>query len=241
MEGNMSGIMRKVAGRIKVAWNTWPMTRKLILAGIAVTIVGIAVLSKPVIVPVIAAPVTDEAARGRIVTRINQEGVTAIVSSSGVVSVGGKETARKMRTILIMEDLIPQGTDPWDVFDWKRWTITDFERDVNFRRRITAMVTAHIESLDDVDNANVAIVVPGWMLFVADLKPVTASVILTLRPGSDIRENRKKIEGIQRIFRFAVAGLIDENIVITDGSGLVLNDFEEKAGSDGVAVTLTVL
>jgi flagellar M-ring protein FliF len=226
----MTEFMQKGEGRIKPLWKTWTMARKLILAGLAVAaVVAVAALagvsSKPTIARVIAAPITDEAARNQIVTRINQEGVRTTVSSGGVISVENEETARKMRSILIREDLIPQGTDPWAIFDRDRWSVTDYERDINFRRSMTAMVAAHIKSLDEVDDAAVFILMPERTLFAADLNPVTASVILTPRPGSDIRENKKKIEGIQKILKFAVEGLADENIVITDRNGLVLNDY----------------
>jgi flagellar M-ring protein FliF len=237
----MNEFIKKVVEQIKSAWKTWTMPQKLILAGIAVAAVVavvalVGVSAKPTIVPVIDAPITDEAARNQIVTRINTEGVKTTVSASGVISVENEETARKMRSILIREDLIPQGTDPWAIFDRDRWTITDFERDVNFRRSITAMVTAHIKSLDEVDNANVSIVMPERTLFAADQNPVTASVILTPRPGSDIRENKKKIEGIQKTLKFAVEGLADENIVITDSNGIVLNDFEGMADYERVGI-----
>jgi flagellar M-ring protein FliF len=239
--GDMNEFIKKIVEQIKSVWKTWSMMQKLILAGIAVAAV-IAVVAlfgvsaKPTIVPVIDAAITDEAARNQIVTRINTEGVKTIVSASGVISVENEETARKMRSILIREDLVPQGTDPWAIFDRERWTITDFERDVNFRRAITAMVTAHIKSLDEVDNANVSIVMPERTLFAADQNPVTASVIITPRPGSDIRENKKKIEGIQKTLKFAIEGLVDENIVITDSNGIVLNDFEGMADYERVGI-----
>jgi flagellar M-ring protein FliF len=237
----MNEFFQKIVEQIKLLWKTWSMVQKLILAGIAVAVVIavvalVGVSSRPTIAPVIDAPITDEAARNQIVTRINQEGVKTTVSSSGVISVENEETARKMRSILIREDLIPQGTDPWAIFDRDRWTITDFERDVNFRRSITAMVTAHIKSLDEVDNADVMLVIPERSLFAADQNPVTATVIVTPRPGSDIRENKKKIEGIQKILKFAVEGLADENIVITDNAGLVLNDFEGMADYERVGI-----
>jgi flagellar M-ring protein FliF len=57
-------------------------------------------------------------------------------------------------------------------------------------------------------------------------------VIISPKPGSDITQNRKKIEGIQKVLKFAVEGLRDENIVITDQNGLQLNDFEGMAASD---------
>jgi len=183
-------------------------------------------------VSVIDAPIKDEAARDRIVMRINQEGIKTTVTPAGVIQVADDATAKRMRGILIREDLIPQGTDPWALFDRDRWTITDFERNVNLRRAITQMVTDHIKALDDVDNANVTIVVPADRLFASEQNPVSASVIITPKPGSDITQNRKKIEGIQKLLKFAIEGLKDENIVITDQNSLVLNDFTGMAAND---------
>ena len=142
-----------------------------------------------------------------------------------MIYVEDEPTARRIRAILIREDLIPPKTDPWAIFDVERWTLTDFERDVNLQRAITRNLEQHILALDDVDAASVTLVVPRHELFEEDQNPVTASVIITPKPGSDIMENRKKIEGIVSIIKFAVAGLQDENIVITDQNGLRLNDF----------------
>ena len=229
--------LRKLIAQIRGYWDKWSLVQRIILFGIVfVVIAGIGVLvtvsSSPNLVPVIDAPIRDEVARDRIVMRINQEGVNPIVSPAGVVQVQDQITAQRMRGILIREDLIPQGTDPWAIFDRERWTITDFERNVNLRRAITQMVTDHIKALDDVDNANVTIVVPADRLFASEQNPVSASVIITKKPGSNITEDRKKIEGIQKLLKYAIEGLRDENIVITDQTGLVLNDFAGLAGWD---------
>jgi len=88
------------------------------------------------------------------------------------------------------------------------------------------MITNHIKALDDVDNADVSIVVPDRVLFAADQNSVSASVIITPKPGSDITTNLKKIEGIRKLLKLAIEGLKDENIVITDQNGLILNNFE---------------
>ena len=229
--------LKKLLAQVGGLWSKWSMLQRIILAGIVIAVIaGIGVLvsvsSSPTMVPVIDAPIRDEAARDRIVMRLNQEGVKAVVSPTGIVQVENETIAQRMRGILIREDLIPQGTDPWAIFDRERWTITDFERNVNLRRAITQMVTDHIRALDDVDNANVTIVVPEDRLFASEQNPVSASVIITKKPGSDINENRKKIDGIQKLLKFAIEGLKDENIVITDQTGLVLNDFAGLAEWD---------
>ncbi|MDR1106012.1 MAG: flagellar M-ring protein FliF [Treponema sp.] len=230
----MNEWIKKLIGRIADLWGRWSMAQRAILVGIAVAAAGgiialFSVSGAPTMVPVIDAPIRDEAARDRIVLRINQEGIKTQVNSADIIQVPDERSARRMRAILIREDLIPAGTDPWAIFDRERWTITDFERNVNLQRAIRQMITDHIKAIDEVDDANVTIVMPARELFREDQNPVTASVIITPKPGSDITENRKKVEGIQKILKFAIEGLKDENIVITDQGGLVLNDFKGMA------------
>ncbi|MDR0496102.1 MAG: flagellar M-ring protein FliF [Treponema sp.] len=222
--------LKKIIAQIGGLWGRWTLVQKVILIGIVVVVIAglgflITMSSTPNMVAVLNAPVRDEAALDRIMLRLDQEGVKATVNAAGIVQVQDEVTAKRRRGILIREDLIPQGTAPWAIFDQTRWTITDFERNVNLRRAITQMVTDHIRALDDVDNANVTIVVPADRLFASEQNPVSASVIITPKPGSDITQNRKKVEGIQKLLKFAIEGLKDENIVITDHAGLVLNDF----------------
>lgn len=227
----MNEWLKKLISQISSLWGKWTLIQKLVLAGVVVgAILGIVVLfsvsSTPTMVPLIDTPITDQDVRDKIVMRLNQENVKASVTEAGVISVSDETTARRMRSILIREDLIPKNIDPWAIFDVERWTLTDFERNVNKRRAIIEEVRQHIKSLDDIDDADVVVNIPEKTLFSADQNPVTASVILSPKPGSDITTNRKKVEGIQKLLKFAIEGLKDENITIADSSGTVLNDFE---------------
>ncbi|MDR0409460.1 MAG: flagellar M-ring protein FliF, partial [Spirochaetaceae bacterium] len=236
----MGEFFKKLVEQFKSLWERWTLVQRLILGGIVVAAIAavtimVSVSSGPGMVPVIDTPVVNEEQRASIVTRINAEGVKTQVSPTGVVYVPDEQTARRMRAILIREDLVPRGTDPWALFDRDRWTITDFERNVNLRRAITTMVTDHIRSLSEIDDANVVIEMPERTLFASEQNPVTASVIITPKPGSDITNDRKKIEGIQKLLMFAVEGLKPDNIVITDQNGIVLNDFAGMAEFDRLA------
>ncbi|MDR0643028.1 MAG: flagellar M-ring protein FliF [Treponema sp.] len=233
--------LRKLFTQIQGLWTKWSLVQRIILGVIVLAVIGgfvalFSISSVPTMVPVIDVAIQDELVRDRIITRINEEGIRAEVSAAGVIQVADEATARRLRSLLIREDLIPMGTDPWAIFDQDRWTITDFERNINFRRAQTRMVTDHIKALDEVDDANVTVVYPERALFRSEQNPTTASVIVTPRPGSDIISNRKKIEGIQKLLRFAIEGLSDENIVITDQAGNVLNDFENMAAIDWLNV-----
>ena len=237
----MNEWFKKTVTQIKTLWSKWTLIQKGILAAVVVAAVVIIVLltswsAKPSLVPLIDTPVTDATARERIILRLNEENVKATVSQSGVISVKDEQTARRMRAILLREDLIPQDTDPWALFDIERWTRTDFERNIDKRRAILEEVRKHIKALDDVDDASVVVNLPEDKLFKADQNPVTASVILYPKPGSDISTNRKKIEGIQKILKYAVEGLTDDNITIADNSGNILNDFAGMKDFDRLSI-----
>ena len=233
----MNEWLKKLISQISMLWGKWTIVQKLILIGIiAAAIIGVVVVfsvsSAPTMVPLIDAPIVDETVRDKIIVRLNEENVRTSVSAAGIISVPDDKTARRMRAILIREDLIPQNVDPWAIFDVERWTITDFERNVNKRRAIIEEVRQHIKALDDIDDASVVVNIPEKTLFTEDQNPVTASVVLYQKPGSDIASNRKKVEGIQKLLKFAVEGLKDENITITDSTGTVLNDFTGMADFD---------
>ena len=229
--------LRKLMAQIGGYWGKWSMLQRITLIGIGVAVLAgifalVTVSSSPNLVSLFSVPIRDEAMRERIVMRLDQENVKVSVSTTGIIQVEDQATARRMRAILIREDLLPIGIDPWATFDRERWTQTDFERNQNLQRAITQMVTDHIKALDDIDNVNVIIEFSTDRLFASEQNPVTASVIIIQKPGSDIYENRKKIEGIQKLLKHAIEGLKDENITIADHYGNILNDFDGLADWD---------
>ncbi|MEL3907498.1 MAG: flagellar basal-body MS-ring/collar protein FliF [Treponemataceae bacterium] len=228
-------------GKLQETWKKWSLVQKGILVGVILAFIVMIVLlvrfsSRPSLVAVLDSPINDLDLRDRIQLRLNEENVHSSFSADGVLYVNDVQTARRMRSILIREDLVPSNTDPWNLFDIERFSITDFERNVNLRRSIIKEVTQHIKALDDIDDASVSLVLPEKTLFKTDQKPVTASVILFPKPGSDLSENRKKVLGIQKLVRFAIPGLTDENISISDNTGNVINDFTTMANFDRLSL-----
>lgn len=237
----MNEWLKKVVASLKGLWSKWSLVQKIILFAVIVAVVVAFIVmmtfsAQPSDVPLFSVPITDEVARDKIIYRLDEENVSSNVNAAGLITVKDEATARRMRSILVREDLVPSNVDPWNLFDVERWTTTDFERNVNLRRSITEMVRQHIEALDDVDRANVVINVPEKTLLAADQDPTTASVVITPKPGSDITTNKKKIEGIQKLLITSVPGLTAENISISDPSGVIINDFEGMESSERVDI-----
>ena len=235
----MNERVKKIIDKIKALWGKWTLVQKLIIGGvlvavIAVVVVLISVSSSSGMVKLIDTPITDEAARDRIILRLNQENVSVSTGQDNILYVRDEATAKRMRAILVSEDLLPSGVDPWAIFDRDRWTITDFERNVNLRRALTEDVRSMIQSLDDVESASVSINLPDNRnaLFRDDVRTTTAAVVITPKVGSDITTNRKKIEGIKRIVQLAVGGIPDDNIEISDNTGTLISDFDNMADFD---------
>lgn len=237
----MNEWLKKLLTQVKDLWAKGSLVQKVIFIGIILLVIGAIILiltlsSTPTSVALYNVAITDEAARDKILYRLSEENIPVSVNAAGMLTVPDEATARKARTILVREDLTPSNVSPWNLFDTERWTTTDFERNVNLLRSITAQVTQHIESLEEVDRANVVIRMPERTLFAADQNPATASVIIYQRPGSDILTNKKKIQGIQKLLMFAVEGLKEENISIADSTGTILNDFDGMADIERVDV-----
>ncbi|GMO56348.1 MAG: flagellar basal-body MS-ring/collar protein FliF [Treponemataceae bacterium] len=237
----MNEWIQKLVASVKNLWAKGSTVQKVIFFAIIAVALGALIFvfsfsTSPSAVPLFSTPIADEAARDRIMLRLDQENAGASLSPAGLISVPDEATARRMRTLLMREDLVPSSVDPWALFDMKSWTVTDFQNKVTLRRSITEAVKQHIQAIDDIDNANVIVTMPERTLFASEQNPVTASVSIYPKPGSDIRENKKKIQGIEKLLKFAVEGLKEENIVITDENGMVLNNFEDLAAIEAVDV-----
>jgi len=238
----MNEFFKKIISKVTAIWAGWSMQQRIIIAVVAVVIIGgvialFRVSATPVLAAVYDRPITDENMLDRIVARLNQEDVAVTVTPDNIVRVQDEKTARRMRVILMSENLLPSKIDPWQIFDKERWTITDMERKVNFQRAQQKMIADHIRAIEGVDNVELRIVWPKRELFASEQNPVSAAVTIMPTPGSDIAQNRKKIEGMQKLLKAAIEGLNDDNIVITDNYGNQLNDFEGMKDFDKQALT----
>jgi flagellar M-ring protein FliF len=119
---------------------------------------------------------------------------------------------------LLKENLIPAGKDPLAIFDHERSNITEFDKLLNIRRASVHLVEENIKALDDIDNANITMILP-------EQEPIIIIVSIIPKKGSDIILNREKIDFVQKIVMTVFIGLSNENIVITDSNGMVLNSF----------------
>ena len=243
----MVDVLPRVRQQAFGVWSRLTQVQRLTLGGaVAVAVVAAGLIAAtreggPMsagggMVPLISAPVTDARQLLRITGRLDQEGADYEIRANDRIFVADQDSARRLRAILIHEDLIPAHTDPFSVFDLGRFSATDFERSVNLQRALTRSLEQHIEALDDIAAAHVTLVVPKRELFAEDQLPTTASIVITPRQGSRILEDHDRVLAIERLVQFAVAGLGAEHIVILDHSGVQVNAAGGLSGRDRITL-----
>lgn len=237
----MNEWLKKITESVSNFWKNSSVIKKVILFGVlAVIIVAIIITTrvsaKPAGVRLFNSQVTDEQSRNQILDRISQENVQAFTTDDGYITVPDEKTAVRLRSVLISENLVPSYIDPFAGYYNRSWNTTDAEQRVKLNNAVTRTVKNHLEAIADIVSADVAIVNPETELFSEAQKPVTASVVLKLTPGSDMAMNRRRVLGVQKIILLAVEGLKEENLVISDMEGNVLNDFEGMADFDRLSI-----
>ena len=221
---------KKILEKLTGIWVKISLIQRIIIIAVAVIVVTAFIMlaaysSSPGMISVLSSPVKDENLLNKISVRMDEENIPHQITPEGKIYVADDKTAKRVVAILLREDLLPAATSPWDAFKMERWTTTDWERNVNLRRALTASLKAHLESLEDIDSAKVILEKPEKELFTEDQKKASVSIIITPKPGSDITENKKKIQGIVKLVKFAVAGLDYDSITILDNHSNELNDF----------------
>ena len=237
----MNEWLKNMMGKLKDLWSKWKPIQKVIIIGIVLVVIVVIIASArlssaPTTVRLFNAPVTDQAALTNILDRLSQENVEAYTTEDGYISVQDDITARRMREILVSEDLVPSSIDPWASFYDRSWSTTDADQNVKLKNTIQKQLKQHIEAINDIQMADVNIVLPENQLFSADQNPVTASVIIKTKPTSSFLTDRKRILGLQKLVLSAVEGLKAENLIIADFEGNQINDFEGMAESDRIDI-----
>ncbi len=238
----MNESIQKVIDKIKKLWSSWKPVQKAIAAGIILAVIIALVIlfkgsSKPTTVQLFGTPITDQSVMDAVTLRLDSENVKYTVSTNGMISVSDEATARKWRTQLIGDDTVPAKVDVFSkMLDVTNWSTTDFEREKSDLRRVTEQVKQHIETLDDIASADVVITPGQNALFESQRVPASASITLRFKGGSNMASDRRKIQGVQRLVLRSVSGLTDDNIVITDIDGNILNDFAGMAEMDRLSI-----
>ncbi|HPA62705.1 MAG TPA: flagellar basal-body MS-ring/collar protein FliF [Spirochaetota bacterium] len=141
-------------------------------------------------------------------------------------------------TRLAQEDLIPKGVPGWQLFDMSKWTETDREIDVKYMRALTGELKRHLQSLKNIEKADVQVAMSDESLYSNETAKYTAAVTVYLSAGYE-KLTRKEVKGIVTLVSRGVGPkLKPEDVVVTDENGSIISDFDDDGDAAKLEISL---
>jgi len=118
----------------------------------------------------------------------------------------------------------------FEIFDKQSFGMTDFSQKVNYLRALQGELSRTISSLAPVEAARVHLVMPEKRVFQSQQQEASASVILKLAPGLQLKESQ--IQGIIHLVVGSIEGLDSGQVTVVDSTGRILSrpSRDEKIG-----------
>ncbi|MHB0912671.1 MAG: flagellar basal-body MS-ring/collar protein FliF [Armatimonadota bacterium] len=166
---------------------------------------------------------------GTVVSKLQEKGVPYEVEGSSI-KIPEKYVA-ETRMELASQGLPRGGNVGFELFDKSSLGMTEFSQKLNFQRALQGELARSIDQLDGVQQSKVLLALPESKLFQREEKEPSASVIVKLRPGSEL--GNQQIGGIVHLVSSAVEGLKPEHVTVVDTSGNMLSECgDETTGLD---------
>jgi flagellar M-ring protein FliF len=226
----MLELLKKLFGQMKDIYGKLDRTKKIII-GVVIGVVAIAFImlfsvssGQPNVVLFSELSADDF---GQVTKKIEEMGYH--YQTSGQANVFVRPNEREIiLTKLAQEKMIPKGIPGWKLFDLTKWTETERELDVKFMRALRDEIKRHIESLKNIDKADIDIAITEDSIYTDTQTPYTAAVTVHLKSGYE-KLSKKEIKGIIYLVSRAVGTrLKPENVTVTDEYGNIISDFDDE-------------
>lgn len=155
-----------------------------------------------------------------VIARLKELAIPYEIRDDGRAITVPKEKADQARLGLAEKNLPAGGVVGWEIFDEARLGATDFDRRIQLIRAISGELSRTIRRIEGIEDVRVQVVIPETKLFAVTTAPVTASVMIRLRPGAELAP--EKINGIVHLVASSVENLQPENVIVVDDSGRIL-------------------
>ncbi|MDD4601696.1 MAG: flagellar basal-body MS-ring/collar protein FliF [Negativicutes bacterium] len=175
--------------------------------------------SRPDLVPLFTNMDAKDA--GEVREKLKELKIEHEIGNNGTSIMVASKDVYRIRLDLASQGL-PRGSKGFEIFDQNKFGTTDFQNKVYLLQALQGELTKTIEQMSEVEKARVHIVLPEDSLYKKNEKPATASIMLKLRPSSQL--SRQQVNGIVNLVAHSIQGLKAENITVVDNTGRLGND-----------------
>src|SRR3954464_3651925 len=156
-----------------------------------------------------------------IVDELNASGNAYTLADGGQTIMVDKDQVYDLRLAMSGKGL-PAGQDTgYALLDEQGITTSEFQQQVTYQRALEGELSKTLEALDGVNQAVVHVALPKDEVFVTDQKKPTASVLLSLAPGTAL--SGEQIQAVTNLVSSSIQGMDPEQVTVTDSTGQVLS------------------
>ncbi len=174
---------------------------------------------------------------GEVAAKLKELKIPYEIGSNGTAILVSSKDVYRVRLDLASQGL-PRGYKGFEIFDQNKFGATEFQNKVYYLQALQGELTRTIEQMAEVEKARVHIVLPEDSLYKRNEKPATASIMLKLRPSTQL--TREQVKGIVNLVAHSIQSLKPENVTVVDNFARVLND-QQDAPQLPTTATLTQL
>jgi len=167
----------------------------------------------------------------RVIEVLKQENVSYKLENGGTTILVPQSQKDSLRLQVAGQDVLKGESVGFEVFNESQIGQTDFVQQVNYQRALQGELSRTIGSMPQVKSARVHLVLPEKSLFIEQQNPSSASVLLNLKPGSELKQDQ--VDSIVSLVATAVEGLKKESITISDAAGNMLNQPRQEDSPGG--------
>jgi len=179
--------LRIALNKINGFWNKLSLLQKCIIIGVFLLgITGIIlalIVPSSKMIPIFEQPIKDDDVLDAIIYRINQEGYRVLVTSQGRIMVDNEATARQIRSIIMIENLIHSTDDTWTNYTKEKWADPDSETNETLEKNILSFLKEYknyIGILLIIIGATIILYTVFIIIYGENFGKILASVVIIL-------------------------------------------------------------
>lgn len=115
---------------------------------------------------------------------------------------------------------LPKGDKPADEAAAPRFGLSPFQEQLGYQRGLEAELARSVETIEPIESARVHMALPKQSAFLREQIPPAASVLVKLKPGAQLNEER--VEAVRQVVASSVPGMNPGQVSVIDQSGALL-------------------
>ncbi len=221
--------MKQLFEQIFGIFRSLPVSRKILMASVLILVVaGLSVMflwANKIDFQSVYTNLSPEDA-SQIVERLKEQKIPYQLMGNGTGIMVPADKVYDVRLAMAGAG-IPKGNSVgFEIFDDTNFGTTEFVQKLNYQRALQGELARTIKQFREVVDAKVMIVMPKDSVFVEDVKPPSASVLIKTRSNLA----RDKVAAVVHLVSSAVEDLTPDRVTVVDTTGKMLSTGVPKQG-----------